>query len=91
MTSKQALVLQRLTMGFPQGFLVSPVLFNVYDKKLADLNGNGLARAYTLAQVGCDYEAARDTQKAATAVQEQLDKVSEWCKETGLEINLFTY
>ena len=29
---------QQLTMGLPQGSLLSPVLYNVYTKGLADLN-----------------------------------------------------
>ena len=33
---------QQLTMGLPQGSTLSPVLYNVYTKGLADLNSNGL-------------------------------------------------
>ena len=67
---------QQLTMGLPQGSPLSPVLYNVYTKGLADLNSNGLSRVLTLADDGLIYKTASDISTAVTAVQEQLEKVS---------------
>ena len=78
---------QQLTMGLPQGSLLSPVLYNVYTKGLADLNSNGLSRVLTLADNGLIYKAASDISTAVIAVLEQLEKVSHWCKEAESEIN----
>ena len=66
---------QQLTMGLPQGSLLSPVLYNVYTKGLADLNSNGLSRVLTIADKGLIYKTASDISTAVTAVQEQLEKV----------------
>ena len=74
-------------MGLPQGSLLSPVLYNVYTKGLADLNSNGLSRVLTLADDGLIYKTPSDISTAVTAVQEQLEKVSHWCQETESEIN----
>ena len=72
---------QKLTMGLPQGSPLSPVLYNVYTKGLADMNSNGLSRVLTLANDGLICKTASDISTAVTAVQEQLEKVSNWCKE----------
>ena len=42
----------KLTIGLPQGFTLSPVLYNVCTKGLADLNSNGLCQVLTLAEDG---------------------------------------
>ena len=78
---------QQLTMLLPQGSPLSPVLYNVYTKGLADLNSNGLSRVLTLADDGLIYKTSSDISTAVTAVQEQLEKVSHWCQETESEIN----
>ena len=78
---------QQLTMELPQGSPLSPVLYNVYTKGLADLNSNGLSRVLTLADDGLIYKTSSDISTAVTAVQEQLEKVSHWCQETESEIN----
>ena len=65
---------QQLTMGLPQGSPLSPVLYNVYTKGLADLNSNGLSRVLTLADDGLIYKTASDISTAITAVQEQLER-----------------
>ena len=67
---------QQLTMGLPQDSPLSPVLYNVYTKGLADLNSNGLSRVLTLADNGLIYKTASDISTAIIAVQEQLEKVS---------------
>ena len=65
---------QQLTMGLPQGSPLSPVLYNVYTKGLANLNSNGLSRVLTLADDRLIYKTASDTHTTVTAVQEQLEK-----------------
>ena len=66
---------------------MSPVLYSVYTKGLADLNSNDLSRVFTLVDDGLIYKTASDIHAAVTAVQEQLVKVSHWCEETESEIN----
>ena len=81
---------KQLTMGLPPHPPppnLSPVLYNVYTKGLADLNSNGLSRVLTLADDGLIYKTANDTHTAVTAVQDQLGKVSQWRQETESEIN----
>ena len=77
----------KLTMGFPQGSLLSPVLYNVYTKGLADLNSNGLSWAHTLTDDGLNYKTASEINTAVTAVQEQLENMSHRCQETQSEIS----
>ena len=74
-------------MGLPQGSSLSPVLYNVYTKGLADLNSNGLSWVLTLADDGLIYKTASDNSTAVTAVQEQMEKVSHGCQETESQIN----
>ena len=72
----------QLTIGLPQGSPLSPVLYNVYTKGMA----NGLSRVLTPADDGLIYK-TRQTQGAAEAVQQQLKNVSQWCQDTGSLIN----
>ena len=62
-------------MGLPQGSPLSPFLYNVYTKGLADLNQNGLSRVLTLADDGLIYKTTRDTQEAAELVHQQLEPI----------------
>ena len=78
---------RHLTMGLPQGSPLSPVLFNVYTKGLADLNTNSHAKVLTLADDGLIYKTARDITEATTGVQSQLQEASQWCGRTGSFIN----
>ena len=55
----------QLTMGLPYSSTLSPVLFSVYTKGLADLNQNGLSNIFTLANDGLTYKTSRDSQEAA--------------------------
>lgn len=73
-------------MGLPKGSPLSPVLFNIYTKGLANLNSNGVANVLTLADDGLIYKTARTTE-AVQVVQSQLDKTSKWCMVPGSFIN----
>ena len=56
-----------------QGSQMLPVLFNVYTKRLADLNQTGPSKILTLADDGLIYIISKDCQEAAEAVSQQLD------------------
>jgi len=77
----------QFTMGLSQGLPLSPVLFKVYTKGLADLNQKGPSKILTLADDGRIYKTSRDSQEAAKAVQKQLDSTFLWCHDTGSLIN----
>ena len=66
---------------------LSPVLFNVCTKGLADLNQNGPSKFLTLVDEGLIYKTSKGSQEATEAVQQQLDSVSQWCHDTGSLIN----
>ena len=55
---KGCLATVKLTIGLSQGFPLSPVLYNVYTKGLADLNSNGYSQVLTLADDGLIYKTA---------------------------------
>ena len=78
---------QQLAVGLPQGFPLSPFLYNVYTKGLVHLNSNGLSRVLTLADDGLIYKTASDIDTADTTVQEHQEKVSRWCQETEFKIS----
>ena len=63
----------QLTMGPPQGPPLSPVLFNVDTKGLADLNQNGPSKILTEADDGLRYKTSKDSLEAAEVMQQQLD------------------
>ena len=56
---------------------LSPVLFNVCTKGLADPT-----KLPTLVDDGLIYKTSKNSQKASEAVQQQLDSVSQWCHDT---------
>ena len=61
-------------MGLIQGLPLSPVLYDVYTKGLADLRQNGPSKVFTLADGRL--KTSRDTQEAAEIVQQKLDNLS---------------
>ena len=78
---------QQLTTRLPQGSPLPPVLYNVYTEGLADLNNNGVSRMLTLVDDGHIYKTVSNTHTTVTAVQEQLEKATQWCQETESKIN----
>ena len=66
---------------------LSPVPYNVYTRGLTDLNSNSLSRVLMLASNGFIYKTASDNHTAITAVQGQLDKLSQWYQKTESDIN----
>ena len=56
---------------------LSPVLFNVCTKGLADPT-----KLPTLVDDGLIYKTSKNSQEASEAVQQQLDSVSQWCHDT---------
>ena len=76
--------LNQLTIDLPQGSPLSPVLFKVYTKGLADLNQYRPSKILTLADSGLIniIRNIKGFQEAAETVQ-QLDSVSKRCHNTG--------
>ena len=66
---------------------LSQVLYNVYTKRLADLNSNGSSRVLTFADDGLICKTGSVIHTAVNAVRKQLEKVSHWCRETESEIH----
>ena len=60
---------QQLTMELPQFSPLSPVLYNVYTKGLADLNSSGLSRVRTT---------GLSTKQPVTSAQQSLQSRSSW-------------
>ena len=73
--------------GTSQGSPLSPVLYSVHTKSLADLNSICLSCVLSLADDVHIYETASDTHTAVTIIQKQLEKVSHWCQETESKIS----
>ena len=78
---------KQLTMGLPQGSPLSPVLYNVYTKGLADLHHNHISKVLSFADDGLLYKTGRDSHEVAEKVQAQLDNAAQWCQETSSCIN----
>ena len=78
---------KQLTMGLPQGSPLSPVLYNVYTKGLADLHHNHISKVLPFADDGMLYKTGKDSQEVAERVQAQLNNAAQWCQETSSCIN----
>ena len=66
---------------------LSPVLYNVYTKRLAGMNSNDLSRVLSLADDWLIYKTASDIHTAVTVVHKQVEMVPHWCHNTESEIN----
>ena len=86
-TLKQISTPQQLTMGLSQGSPLYPVLYTVHTKRQVDLDKDGFSQVLTLAGDWLLNKTASDANTQVTAVQEQLDKLSQWYQETGSEIS----
>ena len=76
----------KITPGLPQGSALSPVLYNVYTSKLADMQ-IPRGRILTFADDVLVYTHGSGRQGLANKMNHKLEEISAWCKETGSVVN----
>ena len=69
-----------ITPGLPQGSALSPVLFNVYTVGITSNQLEGPGKVLSFADDILVYRHGKDRQIMADSVQEELDRIGQWCE-----------
>ena len=70
-----------ITPGLPQGSALSPVLFNVYTVGITSNQLEAPGRTLSFADDVLVYRHGKDRQAIADSVQEELNRLDNWCNE----------
>ena len=70
-----------ITPGLPQGSALSPVLFNVYTVGITSNQLEAPGRTLSFADDVLVYRHGRDRQTIVASVQEELNRLDDWCVE----------
>ena len=70
-----------ITPGLPQGSALSPVLFNVYTVGITSNQLEAPGRTLSFADDVLVYRHGRDRQAIVASVQEELNRLDDWCEE----------
>ena len=73
--------IQSITPGLPQGSALSPVLFNVYTVGITSNQLEGPGRTLSFADDVLAYRHGKERQAIAETTQEELNRISNWCRE----------
>ena len=76
-----------ITPGLPQGSALSPVLFNVYTAGITSNQLEAPGRTLSFADDVLVYRHGRDRQEIAALVQQELNRVDDWCSEMNGKIH----
>ena len=74
---------KEITPGLPQGSALSPVLFNVYTVGVTSNQLEGPGRTLSFADDVLTYRQGRDRQDIASGLQEELDRLQNWCDDNN--------
>merc|ERR1712074_502593 len=74
---------QSIAPGLPQGSALSPVLFNVYTVGVTSNQLEGPGRTLSFADDVLTYRQGRDRQDIASGLQEELDRLQNWCDDNN--------
>ena len=75
--------MKEITPGLPQGSALSPVLFNVYTVGVTSNQLEGPGRTLSFADDVLTYRQGRDRQDIASGLQEELDRLQNWCDDNS--------
>ena len=70
-----------ITPGLPQGSALSPVLFNIYTVGITSNQLEAPGRTLSFADDVLVYRHGRDRQAIVASVQEELNRLDDWCEE----------
>ena len=73
--------MKTITPGLPQGSALSPVLFNVYTVGITSNQLEAPGRTLSFADDVLVYRHGKDRQAIADSVQEELNRLDNWCNE----------